>query len=1248
MTGGHSTQGVILPSDTGTVTILKPMRALVVENITGDLPSGPLPAVRGQPYLQGLQLADPSFDKPGRVDMLLGVDSLPFIMGNSISYSDDRLLWATETAYGWVISGTCQSQQSTTRSHLCLAATTIDQQTQDLLISFLEAESLSSTDTTEPTLTQEEQRAEDHFIRTHSRQPDGRYVVQLSRKADLPELGCSRDQALRRHRQNTLSLQRKGKLEEFQDALWDYARRHHAERVPPEELLLPENESYYLPNHGVFKESSTTTKLRVVFDASATTTSGHSLNDQLLAGPNLYPQLVPILLNFRRHVVGMTSDIGKMFREIALDPCETNFHRFLMTTPEGAVEDWRMVRLTFGVTSSPFLATRVLRHAATLYQDELPDAANIILQSIYVDDCIMGADSEQEAVRIRKQLNELLSRTCMVLRKWRSNSQALLDTIPEELKETETIQLFSSPEEHHKALGVHWDTHSDCLHAATPPPSPILHPTKRQVASEIARVFDLMGWFAPAVIQLKIMLQRLWKLGLTWDIPVPDDIASAWRDWQSEQPCLSEFPVSRCCFDHNKKIFQQHIHGFSDASNVAFGGVVYLRTTYTDTTVSISLLLAKTKVAKLSSPNTTQRLELCAALLLSQLIRTVAVVLDVSPDSVFAWSDSTITLNWINVPPGSHNPYVSNRVTKIVERVPASRWRHVPTDSNPADLASRGLSPQLLVENSLWWYGPAWLQLEPGEWPSYNGWRRSRAENPELVCYTALEELPTDELVQRFSGYRRMLRVLSWCRRFIKNVRFIKEARCFYPVVSLDELQATEELLLQQSQQRSFPLDITHLKQGQELPKKSSLLQRNPFLDPKGLLRVGGRLQQLDITEAQKHPVILHRRDVLTKQICWQKHRDSMHVGPSGLITLLSLEYHIIGTKQLVRDVSKACVRCQRHYARTTSQLMGQLPPCRATPAPAFTATGMDFAGPFSLKKGHTRKPTWVNGYVCLFVCLTTRAVHLEIVMDLTTEALMAAFGRFVARRGRPNTILSDNGTNFVGAHRVIDAAYHHLDLQDSDGSLLQFLADQRITWKHSPARSPHFGGIWEAGVRQMKSLLYKHLGPRKLTTEQMYTVLTEVEAILNSRPLMPMESSPTDGAQILTPAHFLIGRSLKSLPSDQATGGNIEILRHWNLCQRLVQDIWKEWSGTYLQLLQRQHKWLHPKRSLLVGDIVLLKDPELFLKSWPLAIVEQVHPGADGLVRVATVRTSKGIYKRAVTAIVPLVTCRPPEDVQD
>ena len=259
----------------------------------------------------------------------------------------------------------------------------------------------------------------------------------------------------RRHHQNSASLTRKGKFKEFQDALWDYARRDHAERVPQQDLLKPECEGYYLPTHVVFKESSTTTKLRVVFDTSASTMSGSSLNDQLLAGPNLYPQLVPILINFRSYIMGMTADIGKMFREIALDHCERDVHRFLVTGENGQTEDWRMKRLTFGVTSSPFLATQVLRHAANLYKDEFPEASNIILHHLYVDDCIAGAATEEDAIRIRKQLNDLLQHPCMTLRKWRTNSPALLHTIPEDIRETETVQYFSSPKDHQKARGIH-------------------------------------------------------------------------------------------------------------------------------------------------------------------------------------------------------------------------------------------------------------------------------------------------------------------------------------------------------------------------------------------------------------------------------------------------------------------------------------------------------------------------------------------------------------------------------------------------------------------------------------------------------------------------------------------------------------------------------------------------------------------------------------------------------------------------
>lgn len=1234
----------------GSVTTLMPIRALVVDTITGDLPAGVLISVRQDPCLKELKLADPNFDKPGRVDLLLGVDVLPRIMREKTVRSTNQLLSASETIYGWVVSGQCQSDKSVPRSHICLSTQTVDEQTQDLLTKFWQVEDVSSNQVTR---TKDEQLALDHFERTHSRQPDGRYVVELPRKTDALSLGCSRDQAQRRHLQNQKSLTRRGKWTEFQEALDDYAIRKHSERVPASDLLKPESDSYYLPTHGVVKESSTTTKLRVVFDASACTSSGISLNDQLLPGPNLYSRLTNILVSFRQHRIGMTADIGKMFREIALAGKEKDFHRYLITNKDGLIEDWRMCRLTFGVTSSPFLATQVLRQVASDHGEEFPVAADIIESELYVDDCITGAETLEEAVDKREQTNGLLRHACMDLRKWRTNDPRLLATIPEDLREKETTQLIVSPSDCHKTLGIHWNAASDTLHVSTPAVVPIASPTKRQITSEVARVFDLLGWFAPAIVVLKMLLQSLWKLGMTWDEPVPDVISTAWRTWQAEQQYITNHPIPRCYYDVTKEKRSIQLHGFSDASNAAYGGVVYVRTMYQDTTVSVSLVISKTKVAPISPSGTTPRLELCGAQVLSKLLSIVMESLDIELQDVFAWSDSTIVLCWLHMPPGRLNTYVSNRVGDTLTRIPCENWRHVPTETNPADLASRGVSPRELSESKLWWQGPEWLLKGPEDWPNLNDWRRKNDNLPELRNTTLIVGPPAKDLITRFSSHKRMLRVLTWCRRFALNSRKQPNERLLSSTLTLQEIQTTEIILLRQSQERFFQEEITCLKSNQELSRKSSLLQRRPFLDSDQLLRVGGRLRRTDLAIQQKHPLILHRKDYLTELIGWQTHRDSLHVGPTGLMGILSTAYHILGAKALTKQISKGCVKCQRFYARTTDQLMGQLPPCRATPAPPFTTTGADFAGPFTLRKGHTRKPVWISGYVCLFVCLTTKSVHLELVMDLTSEAFLAALRRFIARRGRPTTFFTDNGTNFVGARRELEAVYRLLDTPEASESLSQFLTDQRITWKHSPARSPHFGGIWEAGIKQMKTLLFKTLGTQKLTAEDMYTILTEVEAILNSRPLVPLDSTPIDGAQVLTPGHFLVGRSLKALPHTLDTTSKITSLRRWNLCKRLTQDLWRKWSQDYLQLLQKFQRWKYPKRSVRVGDVVLLKDSELFLRSWPLAVVDQVHPGEDGLVRVATLRTSKGLYKRSVTRLVPLLdqerttVSLAPEDVQ-
>ena len=665
--------------------------------------------------------------------------------------------------------------------------------------------------------TEEELAALKHFRDTHSREADGRYVVRLPRKSTTLALGCSREQAIRRYKQNEKSLNRKGLLPEFLEAVCDYAARGHSERVPAEDLRKPEMETYYLPMHGVLKEASTTTKLRVVFNASARTSSGVSLNDQLLPGPNLYPHLSSVIISFRQYRIGMTGDISKMFREIGLHQAERDYHRYMVKATDGQLQDWRMTCLTFGVTSSPFLATQVLHQVATDHHDEFPRAADIITSRFYVDDVLTSSDTLEDATNIRTELNNLIQKVGMTLRKWRSNSGDLLNTIPEELREKETVHLIFAPGQCQKALGVHWDTEQDTLHVATPVLLPLTGPTKRQITSDVAKTFDLLGWFAPAVVVLKILLQKLWTLGMSWDEPVPEELASIWRDWQAELHHITEYPIPRCYYHLTRRKRQTQLHGFADASNLAYGGVVYMRTLYQDATVSVSIVLAKTKVAPLSPPGTTPRLELCGAQVLSKLLITAMESLDIPLQDVFAWSDSTIVLCWLYMPPERMNTYVSNRVGDTVSKIPAEQWRHVPTASNPADLASRGISPKELTKSKLWWHGPEWLVLSPEGWPSRTDWRRKNHDLPELRTVIMTACPPPEDLTLGFSSYNRMVRVITWCCRFLFNLRHVPAERQLSQRLTLPEQRGVELIFLKQSQSRFFQEEIVCLEKGKEL-----------------------------------------------------------------------------------------------------------------------------------------------------------------------------------------------------------------------------------------------------------------------------------------------------------------------------------------------------------------------------------------------------------------------------------------------
>lgn len=373
-----------------------------------------------------------------------------------------------------------------------------------LLRRFWETETFDSDDISQ---SPDEQQAFDHFATTHSRNEDGRYEVCLPRCHGVPALGASRQTALRRYLNTEKSLTKQGKWEAYRDQVSDYIRLGHAEFVPSQELSKPHCNIFYLPMHGVSKLSSTTTKVRPVCDASSKSSSGVSLNDTLLPGPFLYPKINKIVNRFRRHRIAMTGDVSKMHLQISLSPTERDYHRFLHRGESGEISDCRMTRLTFGVTSSPFLATQVLRQVALDHQSDHPEAANIVNNSFYVDDVLTGADSLQQAQHLRTELNLLLSKACMPLCKWRSNSLSLIQSIPEALREMSDLNI--SPDSCHsiKTLGIHW---LDCLYAATPDVSNHSPATKRRVASVFARIFDPLGWFSPATLPAKTMLKDCW------------------------------------------------------------------------------------------------------------------------------------------------------------------------------------------------------------------------------------------------------------------------------------------------------------------------------------------------------------------------------------------------------------------------------------------------------------------------------------------------------------------------------------------------------------------------------------------------------------------------------------------------------------------------------------------------------------------------------------------------------------------
>ncbi|XP_036143903.1 uncharacterized protein LOC118645955 [Monomorium pharaonis] len=1201
-------------------TFERDLSCIVLPKITQNLPTVSI-STTALEIPRNIKLADPSFNVSNKIDLLIGAESFwELICIGQIKLGVKGPI-LQKSLVGWLVTGPIGEVKSNKRVQTQCNLSTMAA-LNETMNKFWETENYKGSVATND----EESYVEGHFLETYKRQPDGRFIVQLPIKEEGIELlEDSRKVALRR----LLALERKFERRpefktEYVKFMREYAQLGHMKRIENHDS---DKLRVFLPHHAVQNEDSKTTKTRVVFDASSRYAKGRSLNDALYKGPVVQTDLFELIVRFRAYKYVLCADIKKMYRQILVNKEQTRLQSILWREEVNSeVEEYELLTLTYGTKPASFLATRCLKQLAELEKSDYPRAAEIVNRDFYMDDLITGGNSESEIRELKGEVTELLARGGFELHKWNSN------ILINKLSQTEDEAVSLSKEQESRLLGVLWNPCKDTIYYKVSLNDNEARVTKRAMLAQICRLFDPLGLVGPVIVSAKLLMQELWSLGVDWDESVPMHIQKAWEKIRSQLCMLNSLNIVRKVISGDKNC-QVEIHGFCDASEKAYGACIYIREQNERGEVTVSLLCAKSRVAPIKALSL-PRLELCGAVLLVDLMEKIIKCLDLKMQKRFYWTDSSIVMAWLGSPAKKWQVFVANRVSNIHDKSSISEWRHVRSKENPADVISRGTMPKQLMQLKLWWEGPQWLKENESLWPKERE-ELSAEQIPERKRQAVIALAKIDEAFieyQRFSSFNKLLRALAYVIRFSRNLKSKKEERERGPITVI-EVNKAKLAIVKLTQEEVFQEDLRELKSG-KIHRRSKLAALHPFLDSQGILRVGGRLRHALIDEERKHPILLPAIHHVTTLIIVHHHERLFHAGAQTTLNSVREEFWPIFAKSRVKKVIRNCVTCRKANPKPSWQLMGELPSVRVNINRPFLCSGVDYCGPFHVRDRVRRNSKKYKAYVAIFVCMTTKAVHIELVEDMTTEAFLGALKRFTARRGKVQEIYSDNGTNFVGADRALQQI---LEAEEFKNTVQEFATSERIEWHFIPPRSPHQGGLWEAAVRSMKLHLKRTLGDVSLTVGEMFTVLAQVEAILNSRPITALSEDPND-LRALTPGHFLIGESPQAYPERNLEEVPANRLSRWQHVEKIRQQLWKRWQGEYLSTCQQRSKWNSENSTKFqVGQLVMLKESESMPLKWTLARITEVHPGADKIVRTVTVRTRKGVYKRAIVNISPI-----------
>ena len=843
---------------------------------------------------------------------------------------------------------------------------------------------------------------------------------------------------------------------------------------------------------------------------------------------------------------------------------------------------------------------------------------------------VICENAESTKVRVKEKITEIMQEGGFQLHKWKTNNVEVREHIKEQSDQKDSTAMtyakegLGTKDSQSKVLGLKWDPEEDILGINMEAVSDVkTHKvTKREVLSTLSKVYDPIGIVGPVTVIAKLIFQDICKENKDWDKPVSPEIEMRWKKWIQAVSRLTDLEIPRCIMPASGGPCKISLHVFGDTSKVAYCAAVYLAW-HNDSQSGAHLVTAKTRLPPIKKEMTIPRLELTAARIAARLLKTVRETLkNWEPEELVLWSDSRTVLHWLENR-GQYRQFVQRRVDEIQELTKDVKLKYVPTAENPADLGTRGLSPQQLEQNKLWWNGPEFLVS--GNYPHQPQMietEESKAEERQSVLPIAEEEpsLSVDNVVPaaNYSSYGKLLRVTALVLRFIRCLK--KKMQPGTQLLHVEEIQKAEELWIKDTQMM--------LKGRKSYPQIKAQLA---VIEINGILHCQGRLQNTALPDESKFPILLPQDSRFTSLLIAECHQRTRHGGVNITLAEVRSKFWVLKGRQAVKQQLRQCMICSKRNAKPCAPPQsGQLPTERVVQGNPFSTTGVDFAGPIHLKNEE-------KAYVALFTCGITRAVHLELTEDMTAHEFMGMFRRFISRRGAPSTVISDNAKTFLATAKHLKKICAERELQD-------FLLANRIDWHFNVAKAPWQGGFFERLVGITKTALFKTMGKSKLTFRELENILIEVEGRINNRPLTyqtaDLEEEP------LTPNHMIHGHRLTMIGDvkhdNDADFDDKNVNKRMQFLRANLAHVWNRWSKEYLVGLREYHRTTKGREALPeLGILVLIIDTTIERRFWKLAKISSYIKGRDHVVRAvkldAVSQGRKIVMERPLQGICPL-----------